>query len=184
MIGSCMERSLYPPKSYNTLAAIDDKGHLGAVYRKTHLFVLQGSEGGPDVDESCQFIKGSEGAIFKKGEWRIGLSICFDLRFSEMYQSYQNQGCQVMLVPAVFLKETGQSHWEVLLRARAIENLSFVIGVNQVGVDSRGVEAYGHSMVVGPWGDILARASGKEEEIVYAHLNMDEVHRSRAKLPL
>jgi nitrilase len=119
----------------------------------------------------------------KAGNWVIGISICYDLRFPELYQRYARQGAEILCVPSAFTKMTGMAHWEVLLRARAIENLCYVLAPNQIGRDGNGVPSYGNSMIIDPWGKILARASGSKEEIIYADLDKRALKDQRAILP-
>ena len=114
---------------------------------------------------------------------KFGSTICYDLRFSELYSQYAKAEVDVILVPAAFLVKTGFAHWEVLLRARAIENLSYIVAANQCGPSSTGVEAYGNSMIVDPWGGVLARASTEREEIIFANLQKEALEYSRAILP-
>ena len=116
-------------------------------------------------------------------EFKVGLSICYDLRFPKLYQDYAALGANVLTVPSCFTKITGQAHWEILLRARAIENLCYVLAPNQVGRDARGIESYGHSMVVDPWGNVIAEGSVDKEEIIYADISMQHIIDARAKLP-
>ena len=111
------------------------------------------------------------------------MSVCYDLRFPALYRYYAKGGVNVLCVPSAFTQKTGQAHWEVLLRARAIENLSYVVAPNQIGKDGRGVPSYGNSMIIDPWGKILARASEKNEEIIYADINSAIMKRVRKILP-
>jgi nitrilase len=105
------------------------------------------------------------------------------LRFPDLYQHYAYQGADILCVPSAFTKKTGEAHWEILLRARAVENLCYVIAPNQTGKDGRGVATYGHSMIIDPWGKILARASGRKEEIIYADINQSTLKEKEKLLP-
>jgi len=105
------------------------------------------------------------------------------LRFPEHYRKYAQTGCHVLCVPSAFTYSTGQRHWEPLLKARAIENLTYVVAPNQVGQDACGTRCFGHSMIVSPWGEILSEASAHKEEIVYADLDLKTVLKTRTKLP-
>jgi nitrilase len=121
--------------------------------------------------------------MVKIGEFRMGLSICYDLRFPGLYQNYARRGVAILAVPSCFTKKTGQAHWETLLRARAIENLSYVLAPNQVGIDAHGMQAYGHSMIISPWGEVIARGSGAGQEIILGEIGMAEVFKARQILP-
>jgi nitrilase len=180
LLGSILEKA---PQSfaYNTSVFIDPRGTITAKYRKIHLFDAR--IGDKIVREADYFKAGTRPTTVKVGEFRVGLSICYDLRFPELYQDYARRGVEILTVPSCFTKKTGEAHWEALLRARAIENLSYVLAPNQVGMDARGMQAYGHSMIVSPWGEIIARASGEGQEIIFGDINMEEVRRARHILP-
>ena len=113
----------------------------------------------------------------------MGLSICYDLRFPDLYQNYARRGVEILTAPSCFTKKTGEAHWETLLRARAIENLSYVLAPNQTGDDMRGMHAHGHSMIISPWGEIIARGSAEGQEIVFGEINIEEVRKARQILP-
>jgi len=181
LAGSVYEKVKGMKKVYNTSVLIDDHGKISTRYRKIHLF--DAIIGKKVIKESKLFASGRKMAIGVVGKFRVGLSVCYDLRFPQLYKSYARQGAQVLCVPSAFTKATGQAHWEVLLRARAIENLCYVLAPNQVGKDGRGIVSYGHSMVVAPWGNILAKASGYQEEIIYARLDRVVLSRARKMLP-
>ncbi len=169
LAGSIYEKIKEDTKFYNTSVLINNQGNIAAKYRKNHLFdaVL----GGKKILESKQFSPGRRIVFADIKGFRAGLSICYDLRFSEMYRKYALGGAHLMCVPAAFIQETGRDHWEVLLRARAIENVCYVLAPNQMGKDNRGIVSYGHSMIIDPWGKILARASGTKEGVIYANLD-------------
>lgn len=166
---------------YNTSVLIGPSGGITAKYRKINLF--DAALGAKIICESDYMKAGRQPVLGKAGAFTAGLSICYDLRFPEMFQRYAAQGAQVLLVPSCFTKRTGQAHWEPLLRARAIENLSYVLAPNQAGTSPRGVEAYGNSMIISPWGEILARASAGKEEIIYADIDLIDVAKARKTLP-
>lgn len=181
LAGSVYERAGNTSKAYNTSVLIDDRGAITARYRKTHLF--EAVLGKKSIREADSFVAGRKTAIAAVGNFKVGLSICYDLRFPEMYRHYARRGVDVVCVPSAFTHETGKAHWEILLRARAIENRCYVLAPNQTGKSARGIRHYGHSMIVGPWGEILAQASADKEEIIYAHLDMKEIRAARRKLP-
>ena len=178
-VGSLLERSDARP--YNTSVVIDPRGRIVARYRKTHLF---------DVDvpglvryrESDGLSRGDELVVAHLRPFELGLSVCFDVRFPELYRALSARGAEVLAIPAAFNAGTGASHWEVLVRARAIENHAFVVAAAQAGVTAEGIATYGHSMIVGPWGDVRARAHGPEAQVVVADLDLDEVARRREQI--
>ena len=150
-------------------------------YRKMNLFEV--NLGTRTIRESKNFIPGKKPVTFSVQECSAGASLCYDLRFPEIYQAYRRKGCQLLVIPSAFTQKTGRSHWEILARARAIENLCYVVGPNQVGTDERGITAYGNSLIISPWGEILARGSDTREEILYADISLAEVKRVRKVLP-
>ncbi len=181
LAGSVHERIPGSDKIYNTSVFIDSRGEKASIYRKMNLF--DAIIGETTFKESYFFKAGRAPATASVGDFTVGLSVCYDLRFPQLYRRYLKKGANVLAVPSAFTRATGEAHWEVLLRARAIENLSYVLAPNQVGPDHRGVFSYGHSMVVDPWGKILAEGSGDNEEVVYADLSMTTVQEKRAALP-
>lgn len=180
LAGSILEQAT-DKRFYNTSVLINSAGDLEAKYRKINLF--DAALGAKIICESDYLKAGRQPVVGRFGPFTAGLSICYDVRFPDMYQRYAAQGAQALMVPACFTRKTGTAHWEVLLRARAVENLSYVLAPNQVGTSARGVEAYGNSMVVSPWGKVLARASADKEEIVYADIDVQEVAKARKILP-
>jgi len=180
VLGSILEKA--PGKrSYNTSIFIDPLGRITAKYRKIHLF--DANFGDSIIKEEDRLRAGRRRSTAKAGEFTVGLSICYDLRFPDLYQGYGRRGIEILTVPSCFTKKTGEAHWEVLLRARAIENLCYVLAPNQVGKDKRGIEAYGHSMIISPWGEIIACASGGAQEIIFGDIDVREVKKARAILP-
>ncbi|MBN1870015.1 MAG: carbon-nitrogen hydrolase family protein [Candidatus Omnitrophica bacterium] len=180
LAGSICEKSAGQRKVYNTSALIDARGDIIAKYRKSHLF--DAKIGAANIKESQYFAAGQKHAMASLGPWKIGLSICFDLRFPEFYRKYREGNADILCVPSAFAKITGRAHWEVLLRARAVENMCYVLAPNQIGMDGKGVTAYGNSMVVDPWGEILARASADQEEILFAELDKGLIKEKRSVL--
>ncbi len=181
LVGSMIEQTPSKNKAYNTSVLINEQGEIAATYRKIHLFDAQIAK--TALRESRVFIAGKKPVTSRVGAFKVGMSVCYDLRFPELYQSYRKRGVDVLTVPASFTQFTGRVHWEVLLRARAIENQCYVLAPNQVGQDGRGVVTHGHSMVVSPWGEILAQASSDKEEIIYARLSLEEIEKSQKILP-
>jgi predicted amidohydrolase len=158
-------------------------GSLTATYRKIHLFDID-IAGRPEVSyrESRRVAPGTEITTVDVEGVRFGLSICYDLRFPELYRQLAIAGAQVLVVPAAFTTHTGRDHWEVLLRARAIENTCYLVAAGQSGGHDPGRSCFGHSMVVDPWGTVVAQAVDGVG-IVVADLALERVERIRAELP-
>lgn len=156
------------------------------VYQKIHLFDVD-VEGHVAIRESSEFVSGQGPSTLDSSGWRFGFSICYDLRFSELYNQYAQQNVQVLLIPSAFLCPTGSAHWHILNRARAIENQCYVIAAAQGG-EHRGArggvrQTYGHSLVVGPWGEIIAESRDSNETPV-VELSMNEITRVRQQIPM
>ena len=181
LAGSIIEKSANSNKAYNTSLLINAKGSIAAQYRKINLF--EAKLKGAKLDESRVFLKGNKPAIGHVGEFRVGLSICYDLRFPDLFQNYKKLGAHILTVPSCFTKMTGQAHWEVLVRARAIETQCYVLAPNQIGMDARGVYSYGNSLIVNPWGEILGRGSDNKEEIITAEISLRELKKTQKVLP-
>jgi predicted amidohydrolase len=181
LAGSIVEQATSKTKAYNTSVLIDPRGEPAATYRKIHLFGAK--IGQTQLRESNVFVAGKKPVMGRVGKFRVGMSVCYDLRFPDLYQFYRRNGADVLTIPAAFTAFTGQAHWEVLLRARAIENQCYVLAPNQVGRDSRGLATHGHSMVISPWGQVLAKGSADKEEVVYAEISLNEIEKSQKILP-
>jgi nitrilase len=167
----------------NTCAAISPDGEIAALYRKIHLFDVDlTAQGGQAYRESERVVPGAEPASFETPFGVVGLSICYDVRFPELYRRLVERGARFLCVPAAFARETGRDHWEVLLRARAIENQCFVLAPAQCGEHPGGRLTYGRSMVVDPWGLVLARAADRPGPVI-ADCYLEEQDRIRAALP-
>lgn len=180
LLGSLYEQSA-KQKAYNASVLIGDNGRIIGKYRKNNLFTAV--VGKKNINEARWFLPGKKGTLARAAGFRIGMSVCYDLRFPQMYQKYARQGCDLLTVPSSFTRSTGQAHWESLLRARAIENMSYVVAPNQTGKDGNGVVSYGNSMIVSPWGEILARASGTKEEIIFAQVTKEKIKEARQRMP-
>jgi predicted amidohydrolase len=178
--GSVAERVPGDERLRNTSVAFDRDGRQVAVYRKIHQFDVDLEN--QRVRESDTDAPGTGGTIATLGDVRVGLTICYDLRFPELYRVYAVAGATVVTVPAAFLERTGRDHWEVLLRARAIENQCFVVAANQYGRLPAGFSAYGRSMVIDPWGTVLAQAPDGVG-VITADCDHDALARVRAQLP-
>ena len=167
-------------KKYITLLIRPD-GKLAGIYRKNNLFAARFEK--KKIQEADIFDTGKRINVAEGEGFRIGTAICYDLRFSEVFSRYRRKGCDIITVPSNFTYKTGKDHWEILLRARAIENKCYILAPNQVGIDSNRVRAYGNSMIVDPWGRILARAGDNQEEIVFADIDKKEIETTRKILP-
>jgi predicted amidohydrolase len=171
-------------RSYNTAVLVDPRGSVVAAYRKIHLF--DNDVVGAAFRESATVAPGDDIVVadldLDDGRVRVGLATCYDLRFPEQFRILALRGAQVVLVPAAFTAVTGVAHWEVLLRARAIENQCFVVAAGQWGRTGAGIECYGHSMIVDPWGEVVASLP-TGDGIVTATLDMGRVGEVRAQLP-
>jgi len=179
--GSILERVPGQEKLANTSVHVDPRGEIRATYRKLHMFDVE--VGGRSYRESELEEPGDEIVMSRTdGGVELGLSICYDLRFPELYRILAVQGARVVTVPAAFTLTTTREHWEVLLRARAIENQTFVIAANQVGEHSAGQHSGGRSMIVDPWGVVLAQAPDSPGHIV-AELDLAGQQEIRARLP-
>ena len=178
--GSVAERVAGDERLRNTSVAFDRDGRQVGVYRKIHQFDVDLP--GQRVRESDTDAPGTGGTIARFGDLSVGLTICYDLRFPELYRAYAVAGATVLTVPAAFLERTGRDHWEVLLRARAIENQCFVVAANQHGKLPAGLTAYGRSMIIEPWGTVLAQAPDGEGVIV-AECDHERLARVRAHVP-
>ena len=179
--GSFVERVPGHDKLANTCVHVDPSGEVCATYRKIHMFDVE--VGGRSYRESDLEDPGEEIVLSQSAAGvELGLSICYDLRFPELYRILAVRGARVLTVPAAFTVPTTRDHWETLLRARAIENQAFVIAANQVGEHPGGMRSGGRSMIVDPWGLVLAQASDGEGHIT-ADLDLERQAEIRAQLP-
>lgn len=171
-------------RAFNTAVLVDPTGRVAATYRKIHLF--DNEVVGAAFRESATVAPGDEvvvaDVVLDDVAVRVGLATCYDLRFPELFRILALRGAEVILVPAAFTAVTGLAHWEVLLRARAIENQCFVVAAGQWGRTGAGIECHGHSMVIDPWGEVLAcRPTG--DGIVSAVLDLERLAEVRSQLP-
>ena len=166
--GSITESREGREKLSNTCPVFDPSGELVAVYRKIHLFDVE--VGGHVYRESEAEEPGEETVVLEAEGWRVGLSVCYDLRFPELYRILALEGAELLTVPAAFTLYTGKDHWELLLRARAVENQCFVAAANAWGTHEGGKASYGRSTIVDPWGVVLAQASD-EDTVIAAELD-------------
>jgi predicted amidohydrolase len=179
--GSILETGAPDGKVYNTSCLFSPAGELQARYRKIHLFDVD-LPGKVRARESDARARGGEPVVAATALAPIGLSICYDLRFPELYRRLVRAGAAIVTVPSAFTAPTGQAHWEPLLRARAIENQIYVLAPDQFGRNPHGFEDHGHTMIVGPWGEVVASAPDGET-VVRATIDLDELDRVRQELP-
>ncbi|MCB0857899.1 MAG: carbon-nitrogen hydrolase family protein [Solirubrobacterales bacterium] len=164
----------------NSSVLISPTGEIVATYDKIHMFDVEA--GGVEYRESDHETAGDTITAAYLGGQRLGMTICYDLRFPELYRALLDLGATLYSVPSAFTAATGKDHWEVLLRARAIENQAFVLAANQVGTASPSYDSWGHSMIVGPWGEVLAEIDSGEG-FACADLDFEQQAEIRAKLP-
>lgn len=182
LLGSVPEPTGARGKIFNTSIFIMPTGEVPVRYKKLHLFSANLPDG-KVVDESKYILGGNRVLNYKDGDWVYGFTICYDLRFPELFRVHAQAGANVFFVPSNFTKVTGTAHWHVLLRARAIENLSYVIAPAQCGFDpGNQIETFGHSLVVSPWGEVLLDM-GEDEGIGTAEINLQDVQEARRRLP-
>lgn len=179
-VGSILEEHS-EDKSYNTSFIVNPKGEVIGKYQKIHLFDIE-IEGVSKYMESKSILNGSSPQVVDLPIGKAGLSICYDMRFPELYRGYALEGAKVLFIPAAFTRYTGMLHWELILRARAVENQCFVIAAGQFGENLPGKECYGSSMVVDPWGMVISRAS-EGTGVIYANLDMSLVDKARTSIP-
>jgi predicted amidohydrolase len=170
-----------PEKAVNRSFLIDRKGNIAARYDKIHMFDVD-LNGGESYRESRSYRPG-EMAVVSDLPWgRLGLTICYDLRFPALYRALAESGASFLSIPSAFTRQTGEAHWHVLMRARAIENGSFVFAAAQGGLHEHGRETFGHSLVVDPWGRVIAEG-GTEPGVIFADVDPAEVSAARSRVP-
>ena len=178
--GSITERREGREKLSNTCLVFDPEGELAAVYRKIHLFDVD--VGGHSYRESEAEEPGEEPVVARLEGWPIGLTVCYDVRFPELYRILALEGAELVTVPAHFTLYTGKDHWHVLLRARAIENQNYVAAAAQIGETIPGKLSYGRSLIADPWGTVVAQAPD-EETVIGAELDRERLLEVRRNLP-
>ena len=181
VLGGFWERSGAPNKVYNTCLHLSRSGQIKGAYRKVHLFDVDLPDG-THLRESDTVVAGTDLVVTEAAFGKLGLSICYDLRFPELYRGLVDKGAIALAIPAAFTETTGKDHWRVLLRARAIEQQSYVLAAAQTGHHYGKRTSYGHAMIVDPWGHVLSEC-GQEEGVAVAEIDPGEVVRVRAALP-
>ncbi len=167
---------------YNRSFVLDDAGEIRARYDKLHMFDIE-LQNGEAYRESDVITPGDRAVLVEMPQARIGLSVCYDLRFSALYRALAGAGAEVITIPAAFTQTTGQAHWHTLVRARAIETGAYVIAPNQCGHHADKRYSYGHSLIVDPWGEILADG-GVEPGVIFADIDLARVAQARARIPV
>jgi deaminated glutathione amidase len=181
LLGSLPEKVEGEARIHNTSVLLGPDGQRLALYRKIHLFDID-LPGMEHLKESRAVLPGDEAVVADTPFGPLGLSICYDLRFPELYRRLARRGARVLAVPSAFTERTGKDHWELLLRARAVENLAYVVAPAQVGDHGRGRASHGHAMIVDPWGSVLAQVPGGEG-VATAVLDFERQDRLRRELP-
>ena len=171
-------------KCFNTSVVYSPNGERLESYRKIHLFDVD-IPGGMSIAESDRVVPGEEAVVVETEHGKFGLSICYDLRFPELYRQLQEKGANVLLIPSAFTQHTGEAHWHILLRSRAIEFQSWVIAAAQTGThDVEGTrQSYGHALIIDPWGRVVADAQ-IEEGYIMADIDLDQVSSVRSSMPV
>ena len=165
----------------------DPEGNTVGQYDKIHLFDVDVSEGTAEArsyKESDDFASGTDVVVATTALCTLGMTVCYDLRFAELYRKLADEGAQIITVPAAFTAATGKDHWQVLLRARAIENQLFVVGANLVDRDHPSRGLWGGSVIIDPWGTVLASLDGDEAGFISAEIDLDMINELRAKMPI
>ena len=172
---------LDPSRVANRSYLLDPEGSVTARYDKLHMFDVD-LAGGESYRESQYFRPGAKAVLADLPFGRFGLSICYDLRFASLYRALAAAGAEIIAIPAAFTKQTGEAHWHVLTRARAIETGAFVLAATQGGLHENGRSTFGHSIVVSPWGEVLAEA-GEEPGVIFADIDLAASEEARARIP-
>ncbi|HVO91506.1 MAG TPA: carbon-nitrogen hydrolase family protein [Terriglobales bacterium] len=181
LAGSILETIPNSEKVYNTSLLFGPAGELMTSYRKIHLFDVDLANG-TSLRESATREYGEDVVVADAELCAMGLTVCYDLRFPELYRALANRGAQIIFVPSAFTAFTGAAHWESLLRARAIENQAFVIAPDQFGKSPRSFETHGHSMIIDPWGTVLSELADGAG-VITAEIDLDFLAKVRAELP-
>jgi len=181
LIGSALVAS-GSDKAANRAVLVNADGDIVSTYDKLHMFDVD-LPNGDRYRESALYEPGQDARIVQTPWGKLGLTICYDMRFPQLYRALAKAGAGIIAVPAAFTRPTGEAHWSVLMRARAIENGAFVLAPAQGGFHEDGRGTYGHSMIVAPWGEVLAEAPGDEPGVILAELDLDAVAKARGAIP-
>lgn len=169
-------------KAANRAALFNPNGALVASYDKIHMFDVD-LDSGESWRESSVYAPGKYAVTAMVGDAKLGFGICYDMRFPQLYATLAKSGAQILTAPAAFTVQTGRAHWHTLLRARAIENGAFVIAAAQGGTHEDGRETYGHSLIVNPWGEIIAEKTDDRPGVIIADIDLGQSTAARAKIP-
>ncbi|HXW53556.1 MAG TPA: carbon-nitrogen hydrolase family protein [Myxococcota bacterium] len=181
-LGGFQEASPDKNKHYNTHIVINDQGEIVTRYRKIHLFSVTLPDGRV-YNEAKSVMAGKEVVVCQAPFFTMGLSICYDLRFFGLFSALRDKGAELLLIPAAFTAVTGQAHWEVLLRARAIETQSYVLAAAQIGKHNQNRSTHGHAMIIDPWGTVLAQC-GRTSHLALAEIDLSYVKKLREQMPV
>lgn len=181
-LGGFHEKIPHHEKIHNTHLIITDQGEIAALYRKIHCFSVELPDGSV-YDEAKSVLPGKEVVTLRTPFFTAGLSICYDVRFPYLFSLLRSKGAEVLLVPAAFTDVTGKAHWEVLLRARAIETQCYVIAAAQNGRHNNKRSTHGHAMIIDPWGTLLAQC-GETSDVVFAEMDITYLKKLRLGMPL
>lgn len=181
--GGMAEKSEQPGRPYNSSVVFSPSGEVEGAYRKLHLFDVKLSDG-TAWTESSATTPGEVPRVVQVGDLTVGLSICYDLRFPDLYSWQRAQGAQLLTVPAAFTKTTGAAHWETLLRARAIETQCWLAAAAQDGSHPGGRKTFGHAMIVDPWGRIVSEVRDPGPGFAIAEIDLQEVNSVREQMPI
>ena len=170
-------------KIYSSSMAYDPEGHLIGTYNKLHLFDVDIEDGVGSYRESDLYSQGDELVLFDTPLGRVGMAICYDLRFPELFSELRRKGADILLLPAAFTKVTGEVHWLPLLQARAIENQCYIMASNQGGKHENGRQTWGHSMIISPWGEVLAEHN-EGAAVIHASVDKKTQSKIRTRMPI
>jgi len=169
-------------KAANRAFLFSPKGELVTTYDKIHMFDVD-LDNGESWRESKVYKPGEQSRLVETDFAKLGMSVCYDIRFPHLYREYALQGAEILTAPAAFTRQTGKAHWHTLMKARAVENGAFVIAAAQGGNHDDGRETFGHSLVVNPWGKVIAEMDHHEPGVLIADINLAEVKKARSKIP-
>lgn len=181
--GTISIKSSHPEKVYNACIVYDEQGQQVSCYNKIHLFDAQVKPGIEIYQESKTITAGNNVAVLDTPVGRLGLAVCYDIRFPELFRLLAKQGAEIIALPTAFTVKTGEAHWEVLTRARAIENFFYIIGSCQTGKHDNGRETYGHSVIIDPWGTVLA-CLPENPGVITAEISLDHLRKIRTDFPV
>lgn len=169
-------------KAANRAFLFNPSGELVITYDKIHMFDVD-LDNGESWRESKVYQPGEKSCLVEADDFKLGMSICYDIRFPHLYRGYALKGAEILTAPAAFTRQTGRAHWHILQRSRAIENGAFVISAAQGGDHEDGRETFGHSIVINPWGEVIAELANEEPGFISAEIDLDEVSKARQKIP-